>query len=400
MSYLPISFLIVLCSLNTRGPRAILSSDSYPLDHRASCWHSLCASRFFVTALNRLWALRSSDFALHRFIHTFWSPICCATPFWPHPIAATSSPLLSLPFPSSHIASNTFPSLCHLSYTMSDPSFALPSVSPLNNRNYPSWSKEIKAWLRLKGLWLLVSGDETAPVGTKEKPADPREVAEWKRNAQKAAGALLLSVEEQFRGVLDGIEDDPIAIWTKLEEQFNKKSAGSRFNAMEDLFSIKKRNDESLQSLIHRVDESMRVLKNLRDSGFDLKKQDEELTCMALLWSLPSEFDTFRSSLSLMDVLSRSKLEDAFRREDLNRARRSVPTDSAQALVASFPSSSTSSSTSYRRSRPPRKQYKCDFCGATGHTDDRCFKRINEELKKSKPQQAHSVQAPEASGPM
>ena len=50
---------------------------------------------------------------------------------------------------------------------------------------------------------------------------------------------------------------------------------------------------------------------------------------MALLWSLPSEFDTFRSSLSLMDILSRSKLEDAFRREDLNRARRSDPTDSA-----------------------------------------------------------------------
>ncbi|ETW75984.1 hypothetical protein HETIRDRAFT_330026 [Heterobasidion irregulare TC 32-1] len=61
--------------LNTRGPRAILSSDSYPLDHRcaplcslyllrllpsgpqscryrASFWHSLCASRFIVTALN------------------------------------------------------------------------------------------------------------------------------------------------------------------------------------------------------------------------------------------------------------------------------------------------------------------------------------------------------------
>ncbi|ETW85604.1 hypothetical protein HETIRDRAFT_309539 [Heterobasidion irregulare TC 32-1] len=33
MSYLPFSFLIVLCSLNTRGPRVILSSDSYPLDH-------------------------------------------------------------------------------------------------------------------------------------------------------------------------------------------------------------------------------------------------------------------------------------------------------------------------------------------------------------------------------
>ena len=146
---------------------------------------------------------------------------------------------------------------------MSDPSFALPSVSPLNNRDYPSWSKEIKAWLRLKGLWLLVSGDEQAPVGSKEKSAEAKEVAEWKRNAQKAAGALLLSVEEQFRGVLDGIEDDPIAIWTTLEEQFNKKSAGSRFNAMEDLFSIKKHNNESLQSLIHCMDECMHVLRNL-----------------------------------------------------------------------------------------------------------------------------------------
>ena len=141
---------------------------------------------------------------------------------------------------------------------MSDPSFALPSISPLNNCNYPFWSKEIKAWLHLKGLWLLVSGNEKAPVS---------------------------SVEEQFRGVLDSIEDDPITIWTTLEEQFNKKSARSRFNVIEDFFSIKKRNDESLQSLIYRVDESMRVLRNLRDSGFNLKKQDEELTCMALLWS-------------------------------------------------------------------------------------------------------------------
>ncbi|ETW85106.1 hypothetical protein HETIRDRAFT_308579 [Heterobasidion irregulare TC 32-1] len=33
MSYLLFSFLIILCSLNTCGLRAILSSDSYPLDH-------------------------------------------------------------------------------------------------------------------------------------------------------------------------------------------------------------------------------------------------------------------------------------------------------------------------------------------------------------------------------
>ncbi|ETW84637.1 hypothetical protein HETIRDRAFT_242674, partial [Heterobasidion irregulare TC 32-1] len=109
----------------------------------------------------------------------------------------------------------------------------------------------------------------------------------------------------------------PIAIQTTSEEQFNKKSARSHFNIMEDLFSIKKHYNESLQSLIHCVDEFMHILKNLWDAGSNLKKQEKELTCMMLLWSLPSEFDSFHSFLSLMDVLSHSKLEDTFRHEDL-----------------------------------------------------------------------------------
>ncbi|ETW82818.1 hypothetical protein HETIRDRAFT_315707, partial [Heterobasidion irregulare TC 32-1] len=182
----------------------------------------------------------------------------------------------------------------------------------------------------------------------------------------------------------------PIAIQTTSEEQFNKKSARSHFNIMEDLFLIKKCHKESLQSLIHCVDESMHILKNLRDAGSNLKKQEKELTYMMFLWSLTSKFDSFDSFLSLMDVLSHSKLEDTFRHEDLNHVRHSGSIDSAQALIASFPLSLSSASTSYRHSRPPKKQYKCNFCIATGYTDDRCF---NEELKKSKPHQAHSVQA-------
>ena len=39
--YLPISFIIVICNINTRGPRAILSSVSYPLDHRCAPFYSL-----------------------------------------------------------------------------------------------------------------------------------------------------------------------------------------------------------------------------------------------------------------------------------------------------------------------------------------------------------------------
>ena len=57
ISYLPILFLIVLCSLNIHGPRAILSSVTYFLDHspiiiELSFWHSLCTTCFIITALN------------------------------------------------------------------------------------------------------------------------------------------------------------------------------------------------------------------------------------------------------------------------------------------------------------------------------------------------------------
>ncbi|THH21045.1 hypothetical protein EW146_g444 [Bondarzewia mesenterica] len=38
-----------------------------------------------------------------------------------------------------------------------------------------------------------------------------------------------------------------------------------------------------------------------------------------------------------------------------------------------------------------RQWFKCDFCGMNGHTEDRCFKRINQQLQ-DKPSQANTVQ--------
>jgi len=88
-----------------------------------------------------------------------------------------------------------------------------PSITPLSNTNYPQWSMEMKAWLMMKGLWMLVSGDETSP-STGQKS----EVLDWKLRAQKAAGALFLAVEHEQRVHLGGIEDNPVKIWSKLKE--------------------------------------------------------------------------------------------------------------------------------------------------------------------------------------
>ena len=49
----------------------------------------------------------------------------------------------------------------------------------------------MQAWLMSKELWMLVNGDEPCPDGT-----DKDLKLKWQKRAQKAAGELFLSVEQ------------------------------------------------------------------------------------------------------------------------------------------------------------------------------------------------------------
>ena len=46
-------------------------------------------------------------------------------------------------------------------------------------------------------------------------------------------------VEQEQRIHLTGIEDNAVKMWTKLEEVHMAKRAGARFNAYDNLFSIR-----------------------------------------------------------------------------------------------------------------------------------------------------------------
>ena len=205
---------------------------------------------------------------------------------------------------------------------------------------------------------MLVSGEE--PMPDKSRPS---ELLDWKMRAQKAAGALFLAVEHEQRIHLGGIETDPMEICSKLETIHLNKRPGTRFNAYDDLFSIRKQPEETLQSLMNRVDEAMRKIVNLRPKKFTLEKLDEELACMTLIRSLPEEYSHFTSSLLLLDSLDKSKLQSAFVTEETNRSRRADP------LTSNTPGAlQTSAQGQSRRPRPNYSDYKCDYCGRNGHT--------------------------------
>ncbi|KAJ2922685.1 hypothetical protein H1R20_g14405, partial [Candolleomyces eurysporus] len=180
----------------------------------------------------------------------------------------------------------------------------------------------MEAWIKSQGLWHIVSGSQKRPelkppsarndnppsdsTTTSDTAAAQTELCEaktlelqdvWDAKSDKAAGWIWLMLDQDQKTLVDGCKDNVCAMWTTLESTYHQKKAGSRFNGYDNLFSIRKSDDKSLQSLINRADKSMKLCQSLRPKDFDLKALDKELTSMVLICALPDKYSHFVSSL-------------------------------------------------------------------------------------------------------
>ena len=187
-----------------------------------------------------------------------------------------------------------------------------PNFPKLGGTNYPCWSGDMEAWLKACGLWRIVMGlsarptfasiapttldtESSTPGSTAKAKKAAAAAAElkdaweakamemqdaWDQKSDKAAGWIWLSLEEDVRTLVRGCKDDPQVMWTTLEETYHQKKAGNRFNAYDTLFSIRKQDDESLQTLINRVDDALTLCQALRPQEFDITALDKELSSM------------------------------------------------------------------------------------------------------------------------
>ncbi|EEB97195.1 hypothetical protein MPER_03536 [Moniliophthora perniciosa FA553] len=192
--------------------------------------------------------------------------------------------------------------------TSTTPHFAL-----LTNSNYPEWRRNAQAYLMKLGYWKLVSGKDTKP--------DDDKAGSWETKAEKAAGEIFLLVDENQKVHIGDSQEDPVKMWKILESVHVSKVPGARFNAYDDLFSIQKKDNESLVELGVRVEKAMVTIRNLQPSSFTVNQLDEELQAMALIRALPTEFQTLSTSLLLKDKLDKDTILQAFRSDELNRQR-------------------------------------------------------------------------------
>lgn len=225
----------------------------------------------------------------------------------------------------------------------------------------------MQAWLRSQGVWRIVDATSLAPtLASAPTEAQTAAFEAWALKSDKAAGWMYLSVEDDQKIHLKGIEGDPVKMWAALRDVHMQKRPGMRFNAYDDLFSIRKQEDENLQTLMNRVDTAIRRIQDLRPNDFDLAKLDEELASMAMIRALPDEFSNFASSLLLMDKLDKATIQQAFVTEESQRRHRASEAPAvASALAASV--------------------LKCLFCLMTGHTMDKChrFLKMQKDAQES-----------------
>jgi hypothetical protein len=226
--------------------------------------------------------------------------------------------------------------------------------SKLNSNNFNSWSGDMEAWYRAQALRRFVSDASKSPtLSAPIKEGEEEKLDAWQIKADKAAGIMYLMVEPMQRVHFRGIKDDAVKMWGALEAVHMQKRPGTHFNAYDDLFSIRKRDEEDLQSLINRVDDSIHRIRDLRSTGFTLDQLDDELASMTLIRAPPDDYNAFVSSLLLKDDLDKiSSVQNVFVREDNQRKRRQ---DDSPTVGNALAASSTS----------------CTFCSFTGHAQGR-----------------------------
>ncbi|KZT25624.1 hypothetical protein NEOLEDRAFT_1029899, partial [Neolentinus lepideus HHB14362 ss-1] len=169
--------------------------------------------------------------------------------------------------------------------------------------NYGSWADDMEAYLKTLDLW-AVTDDPTAgplPVDTVNLMMEERkEVWEWEKCKDQASGQIWLAVEDGQKVHVKDIKNDPAKMWLKLKEGHIQQKPSMCFNAYDVLLGLRKLEGESLTSLMAIKLEAYKAMQDicaLRHKDITIDSLDNDLTSMALIHTLHSEYNNFISSL-------------------------------------------------------------------------------------------------------
>jgi hypothetical protein len=128
-------------------------------------------------------------------------------------------------------------------------------------------------------LWSIVNGTETAP----DSDGEPRRKFMARRD--RALAVIVLAIDPTLLYLIGTDPNDPQAVWTKLEGQFQRKTWANKLQLRRKLFALKLKEGESVNHHVKTMSEIFEALAVIGDAV------GEEDKVVHLLASLPDSYD-------------------------------------------------------------------------------------------------------------
>ena len=144
-------------------------------------------------------------------------------------------------------------------------------VAILKKDNCRSWAVKLKVQLKVMDCWELVIGTELQPPATAPAGADAAATTaalalrkSWDKRRDGACAAIITSISDEELHVVHGIDEDPVATWTRLKEKFERRSEQESEAAFMRFLDFSHTESETANEMIERYETS---LQNCLDQG-------------------------------------------------------------------------------------------------------------------------------------
>ena len=114
------------------------------------------------------------------------------------------------------------------------------AIVPLNGTSYPTWKIQCCMALMKDGLWTFVDGSKAPPDDSASL-----EYGKFIARRDRVLAVIVLSVQPSLLYLI-GDPDNPVDVWKKLANQFQKKSWANKLELRRKLYSLRLCEGESV----------------------------------------------------------------------------------------------------------------------------------------------------------
>jgi transposase InsO family protein len=236
------------------------------------------------------------------------------------------------------------------------------AIVPLNDSNYSTWKVQCRMALMKDGLWGIVTGTERCP----DQAADGDAYIKFVARRDRALAIVVLSIEPSLLYLI-GDPEDPVVVWKKLSDQFQKKTWANKLALRRKLYSLRLRDGSSVQEHIKEMTE---IFDGLSVIGDPIEEEDR---VVHLLASLPSSYSILVTALEANPEVPKMEIvTERLLHEEQKQKKRVGPGAGNEEAMA------------FKHHGYKGKGPRCHFCRKFGHIQRNCPERTQGEVPRNK----------------